>query len=192
MLIRPMIGSWEVPRIEQITATEARRVATFPVVGLSGDLTQDLGRNALIIDIRGSLMGDEARDTFLGTLREQYLAGEPVDFVADIVGESELEQVLILSFEVAEVGNSPDAFRYHIVLQEYTEPPEPPSGLGGLEPDLDLDVDLGLDMLDLPGMIGDIPQIGDLLSPLAPAAKKLRDTLSNAGALVTDLTSLLG
>jgi hypothetical protein len=196
MLVRPMIGRWEVPHIEGIASRESRRLAVLPVPGLSGDLHQDLGRDALEVELFGSLSGDQARDDFLKELRGQFIAGEPVDFVADIVNESELEQVLITSFTLEESAARPEEFRYRMVLREYTEPPEPP-GFGadfGLDVDglLDLDVDLGLDLLDLPGMLGDVPQIGDLLSPVTAAAQELMATLGQAGSLFTPLEDLLG
>ena len=195
MLVRPMIGRWEVPHIEGIASRESRRLAVLPVPGLSGDLHQDLGRDALEVELFGSLSGDQARDDFLKELRGQFFAGEPVDFVADIVHESELEQVLITSFTLEESAARPEEFRYRLVLREYTEPPEPP-GFGadfGLDVDADLgfDVDLGLDLLDLPGLLGDVPQIGDLLSPVQAAAQSLKDTLASAGSLLTPLDDLL-
>ena len=196
MLIRPMIGRWEVPHIEGIVSRESRRLAVLPVPGLSGDLHQDLGRGALEVELHGSLSGDQARDDFLKELRGQFLAGDPVDFVADIVNESELEQVLIAAFELAESADRPDEFRYRLALREYTEPPEPP-GLGadfGLDVDglLDLDVDLGLDLLDLPGLLGDVPDIGDLLAPVEPAARQLKDALAGAAQVLGPLDDLLG
>lgn len=197
MLLRPMIGSWEVPRIEHIATTEMRRLAVLPVPGLSGDLHQDLGRGALAVQISGSLFGDEARDAFLKELREKFLKGEAVDFIADITKESELEQVLIVSLSLDEQSDRADVFRYAIALREYTEPPDP----AGLQPDFGLDVDadlgldaeLGLDLLDLPGLMVDIPKVGDLLAPLKPAASNLKATLSGAGNQVLEpLKTLLG
>lgn len=196
MLLHPMIGSWEVPRIEHIATTEMRRLAVLPVPGLHGDLHQDLGRGALAVQISGSLFGDEARDAFLKELRGQFLAGEPVDFIADITKESELERVLIVSLALDEQSESADVFRYSIALREYTEPPEPP-GLGSdfgldVDADLGLEVDLGLDLLDLPGLIVDLPQVGDLLAPLKPAAEKLKSAVSGAGTVLQPLSRLLG
>jgi hypothetical protein len=195
MLVRPMIGGWEPPRIERIAAKESRHLTVLPVPGLSGDLHQDLGRGALAVEIVGSLAGDEARDDFLKQVREKFLAGDPVDFVADIVKESELERVLIETLEVEEVAGAPDSFRYRIVLREFTEPPEPPApaadfGLG-LDAELDGLANLGLDLLDLPALAADIPQIGDLLQPIKPAAENLKQALSGAGSLLGPLDSLL-
>ncbi len=191
MLVRPMISGWEVPHIDSIQAQDSRRLVRLPVPGLSGDLHQDLGREALVVDLIGSLYGDEARDSFLAELRNAFLAGEPVDFVADIVNESELEQVLIEALHVEESAETPDQFHYRIRLREYTEPPEPPGMDFDLEaPGLDLDIDLGLDLLDLPGLLLPLPEIGNLLQPIEPAAQGLRDALGGASSLFDGLGDL--
>jgi hypothetical protein len=199
MRVKPIIGGWSPPNIERIAAFERRRLAVLAVPGLSGDLHQDLGRGALAVEITGSLAGDEARDAFLAEVRQRFLAGEPVDFVADIVGESELEQVLIEELRLEEVAGHPDAFRYAIVLREYTEPPEPPAFGGdfgadfGAELDLELDglADLGLEMLDLPAMLVELPRVDDVLAPLRPAAETLRGAVAAGGALLDPLRALL-
>ena len=38
VIVRPMIGEWEVPRIERIQTLESRRLARHSVPGLAGDL----------------------------------------------------------------------------------------------------------------------------------------------------------
>jgi hypothetical protein len=198
VLVRPMIASWEVPHIERIASREARRLARFAVPGLAGDLHQDLGRSALCVEISGSLSGDELRNDVLKDLRTQFLAGAPVAFVADIVTESELEQVLIEELHFEEVNDSADAFRYRILLREYTEPPEPPAfppdaGFG-LELDelLDLDALSLLDGLDLPGLLADVPNLQDALSPVKEAATQLKDQLSQISTVMAPLQALLG
>jgi hypothetical protein len=196
MRVRPLIGGWSPPNIERIGAFEYRRLAVLPVPGLSGDLHQDLGRGALAIEIVGSLATDDARDQFLKDVREKFLAGAPVDFVADIAKESELERVLIEELRMEEVADDPDMFRYRIVLREYTEPPEPPA------PGLDLGVDLGVDLdalaaaaldaLDLPALLGEVPQVGQILEPLKPAAEALKGAVSQATGVLAPIGSLLG
>jgi hypothetical protein len=191
-----MIDSWQPPSIESVRSFEERRLAVLPVAGLSGDLHQDLGRGALAVEIIGSLSSDEARDEFLKNVREKFLAGTPVPFVADIVKESKLENVLIESLEFLEAAALTDTFRYRIVLREYTEPPEPPalSAELGLELDgaLDLAAELGLDLLDLPALIGSVPDVGQILEPLQPAAENLKRAVGGATAALDPLKALFG
>jgi hypothetical protein len=196
MLVRPLIGGWSPPSIERIASFESRRLAVLPVPGLSGDLHQDMGRGALAIEIAGSLATDETRDQFLKDVREKFLAGDPVDFVADISKESELERVLIEELRFEEAANDPDMFRYRIVLREYTEPPEPPAPSLDLGAELGVDLDslasLGLDALDLPAVLGDVPQVGQILEPLKPAADALKGVVSQAAGVLGPLKSLFG
>jgi len=194
MLVRPMIGSWEPPNVARIASLEVRRLATLSVPGLSGDLHQDLGRGALRIEIVGSLFGDEARDGFLKDVREKFLAGVALDFVADIVKESELEQAVVEALEFEESADEPDVFHYRIVLREHTEPPEPPADAGfglDLAADLGLEALLGLDLLDLPAITASVPEVGDLLQPVKGAADGLKEKLSQSGSLLKPLSDLL-
>src|SRR5260370_33360649 len=96
-------------------SVEERRRAVLPVPGLSGDLHQDLGRGAMGLEIIGSLNTDEARDDFLKQIREKFLAGDPVTFVADIIKESHLEQVLIAELEVEDAATGRDSSPYRIL-----------------------------------------------------------------------------
>ncbi|MCC6774190.1 MAG: hypothetical protein IT360_23595 [Gemmatimonadaceae bacterium] len=196
MRIRPMIGTWSPPSITRIRASESRRLVTLEVPGLSGDLHQDLGRAALQIEIEGSLSGDDLRDEFLKEVRERYLAGEPVDFVADIAKESELEQVWIEALAFEESADAPDVFFYRLVLREYTEPPEPPAMGGdlgaGLEAELDDLAALGLEALDLPAVVAGLPAIDDVIAPIKPGADALKSALGGLGGILSPINSLFG
>jgi hypothetical protein len=196
MRIRPMIGEWSPPSITRIRASEARRLVTFEVPGLSGDLHQDLGRGAMVIEIEGSLAGDEARDTFLKDVREKYLAGAPVDFVADIAKESELEQVWIEALAFEESSDTPDVFFYRLVLREFTEPPAPSSSASDFGTELDglLDdlAELGLDALDLPAIVGGLPEVGDVVAPIKPGADALKAAVQGLGDVLSPIKSLFG
>jgi hypothetical protein len=192
VIVRPMIGEWEVPRIERIGTVEGRRLARLSVPGLVGDLHHDLGRHSLAVEIVGSLHGDDERDDFLQQVREPFNAGDPVAFVADITSATELDQVLIEGLELQESNDSADSFRYTVRLRQYVEPPEPPppiDDLGAdLAPDLDALADLGLDGLDLPNLLGDVPTIGDPTPPL----KSALDGVKTAVAPLNDALSSLG
>jgi len=186
-----MIGDWEIPRIERIATAEQRRLARIPVPGLMGDLQQDLGTASLAVEIVGSLQGDEARDQFLDDLRTRFRAGDPVTFVADITTATELEEVMIEALDVEETNEAAGGFRYRIVLREYVEPPEPPAPLddlgADLGADLDLLADLGLDGLELPGLLGAVPDVADPTPPLQPALDAVRSAVAPLDGLLGDL-----
>ncbi len=196
MIVRPMVDGWDVPCIERIEVLEERRLARLPVPGLAGDLVQDLGSAGLRVAIQGSLTGDEARDSFLETLRERFRSGTPVPFVADITTAAELDQVLVESLHVAEVAGSADSFRYRIVLQQYVEPPAPPPALDDLGLDLDAELDLlaglGLDALALPDLLGAIPDIADPVAPLQPALESVQAATAPLDGMLDGLRSAFG
>src|SRR5947207_1309677 len=118
MIVRPMVGEWELPSIERVELVESRRLVRLGVPGLDGDLQQDLGGESLTVAITGTLQGDERRASLLSDLQEHFRAGDPVPFVADIVESSELENVVITGFEVTEANDGADEVRYRIVLRQ--------------------------------------------------------------------------
>jgi hypothetical protein len=191
MIVRPMIADWPVPRIERLGTVDRRRLARMSVPGLAGDLHHDLGTHSLAVEIEGSLHGDAERDEFLTRVREPFLAGDPVTFVADITTATELEQVLIEGLEVEEINDSARSFRYRILIRQYVEPPEPPplvDELGAdLVPELDLLADLGLAGLELPNLLGDIPSIGDPTPALREALVGVGTALEPLDTVFADL-----
>lgn len=190
-----MIGDWQVPRLTSIETIESRRIAVLPVPGLAGDLQQDLGSDALTIEMTGSLHGDEARDAFLESLREKFRAGEPVPFVADITTATELEDVMIIGLDVAETADAADSFHYRIRLREYVEPPAPPGLLDDLGADLLGDLEnLAGDLLaglDLPDLLGVVPDISDPTPLVMPALDAVEDAVAGVPALLDGLKTAL-
>lgn len=189
MIVRPMLGDWELPSIISIDSRERRRVSVMGVPGLIGDLQQDLGHGSLEVEIVGSLAGDEARDGFLESLRAPFRAGDPVTFVADIATATDLDRVLIVALDVQERNDHADHVRYRVVLRQYVEPPEPPAPFDDLGADLGLDAlaDLGLDGLELPDLLGQVPEVGDPVKPVQPALEAVRAAVAPLKDLVGDL-----
>ena len=195
MIIRPMLGDYEMPRIERIHAVERRRLSRFSVPGLAGELQQDLGHDSLAVEIVGSLQGDDARDGFLSEIRQRYQAGDPLAFVADITSATQLDQVLIEALEVSEHNEWAGAFQYRLVLRQYVEPPEPPTPIdelgAGLDADLDLLAALGLDGLELPDLLGAVPDLGDPVAPVLPALDAVKSATAPLKDLLAGLKSTL-
>ncbi len=130
MKVKPMIGEYEVPGIRRIGTIEARRVVEIPVPGLEGGYHQDLGSGPVSVRIEGTLAGDDPENDFLGKVRQMYNAGDPVDFVADIITATHVDKVLVTDLVLREVAGSADTFRYTVVLTQHVEPPPPSTGLG--------------------------------------------------------------
>src|SRR5262245_25066080 len=83
-----------------------------------------MGRASVQLQIEGIFYGATAQDD-LEALRALFKNREPVDFLAEIVGEAYFSQVVITRFEVFEVAGSPDELSYVLHVMEHVEPPEP-------------------------------------------------------------------
>jgi len=197
MIVRPVLGSWEIPNIVSIQTLEQRSFVELPVPGRVGSLFQDMNSAPTRIAITGSLYGDQNRDDFLEEVRSKFQAGEPLTFVADIVTATEIQYVIIDTLHFEESGSRPDEIEYAIILRESPPPPPPPDPLGGLDSDL-LDqagdfidsVNGALDALDMLG--GDIPDLSDPTVPLANTLDEVTSALDELGGITSALTDLFG
>jgi len=199
MKIKPMIGDYEVPGIQRIGTLEDRRLVKIHVPGLEGSYHQDLGTASAVICIEGTLSGDEARDTFLEKLRDKFKTGEPVDFVADITTATEINQVLIFDLKVREVAGSSDSFRYGLTLAQYVEPPSAAPGadlgfgdLADLEAGLDLEALDLFEALQIPDLLGSIPDFGNPLPPLLSSLDQLKVVTGGLSDTMNGLRTLFG
>jgi hypothetical protein len=194
--VKPVLGGWEIPRIESIRSLERRSFAEFSVPGRVGSLFQDLNTAPTRVVVSGSLYGDEARDEFLQELRGKFRDGEPVTFVADIVTATEVQYVIIEVLRFQESGTKPDQMDYFFVLRESPPPPPPPDPLGALDTDL-LDqaggfLDSVTGALDVIDTLGSIPDFGNPVEPLSGLLDNVESTTQELPGLLDSLTTLLG
>ncbi len=199
MKVKPMIGEYAVPGIQRIGTVEGRALVEIPVPGLEGSYHQDLGSGATTIVIEGTLAGDEPRDAFLEAMRAAFNAGEPVDFVADIVTATSIEKVRIADLDVVESATSADSFAYVIALRQHVEPP--PSGpgaelgfgdLGDLADAIAAEAGALVDALGIPDMLGTSPALSDPTPPLRGVVDSLRSALTPIGDASAALSELFG
>jgi hypothetical protein len=87
------------------------------VPGLEGSITQILGRDLVRLEIEGIFYGPNASNN-LEILRNAYKKREPVDFLADIVGQAYFSQVLLERFEVVQSAEIPEQFSYRLTIAE--------------------------------------------------------------------------
>ena len=188
MNTKPVLGDWEVPRIQSLRSDERRRIAELPIPGRAGSLLQDLNSAATAIEIQGSVFADERSD-FLSTVREKFHAGEPLSFVADITEATDIQYVMIESLVVEESSRFPNQIDYFLKLRESPPPPPPVDLLGGIDDGL-LDLAEGFvdgvtDVLDAIDALANIPDFSD------PSAL-LGGTLDGVTAAVDQLSELSG
>ena len=195
MNVKPILDSWEIPRIENIRIAERRVWVEHAVPGRQGSLYQDLGTRPAAIVISGSLAGDQMRDEFLETVRAKFQAGQPVTFTADITTATQIQYVVIEDMAFAEVAGLPDSFRYSVVLRE-SPPPPPPGGLpdidaGLLDQALDLVGDIG-DLSNLLDVVNGLPDLANPVPPLTDALAEVNAAASGLGSIADGLKGLFG
>lgn len=196
MKVKPMLGDWEVPHIEEIGSLEQRRFVEYQVPGQAQPLYQDLSATPTRIAITGSLYGDEDRDAFLEEVRGKFRAGEPLTFVADIVTATELQYVVIEQLRFEQSATRPDEISYSIAIRQSPPPPPPPDPLGGLDTGL-LDeasgfLDTVTGALDTLETLGSIPNFGDPTTPLSGSLGEVTKAVGGLGEVGGALGSLFG
>jgi hypothetical protein len=104
----------------------------------------------------------------------KFRAGEPVLFTADIVAESEIEEMIIDDLQWQELAGRPERFAYVLILREHIEPVEPEDAslleteiledAQDLMGDLVEGLDIGMDFVT--GLERFVSPLGDLLDRL--------------------------
>ncbi|CAM3296519.1 hypothetical protein OCAE111667_02225 [Occultella aeris] len=168
--MRPMLGTLELPQVQDLTTSDLRAVAEHQAVGKDGSMLQNLGRAATGVRVRG-VATDTGAATLIEELKAQVRTGEPVAFVADITADTSVEEVLVDDLQVRELAGRPGAFAYVLTLREFTEPVVPAS-TAALEADI-----LG----EADDLLGDLLDGLDITPPFATGLE----------AFVTPLTGLL-
>jgi hypothetical protein len=194
--VKPVLGDWEIPRVDVMRTAEARKFAELPVPGRQGSLFQDLNAEPTVIEIGGSIFADEERNEFLQTVREKFRAGEPATFVADITQATDIQFVVIDSMRFEQRADRPDEVFYHLVLRESPPPPPPPDPLGGIDTSL-LDqaagfVDGVTDALDALEALANLPDFSDPTALLGGTLDKVTTALDGLSGVTDSITQLFG
>lgn len=171
--MHPMLDDIELPQVQEIATLERRVLAEHKPPGMAGSLLQNLGRRPTRLTLWGVATGPEALE-FIQKLDDKFRAATPVPFVADIVKDAEIEQMLIEDLKLQDLAGKPQRYAYVLTLREFIEPvePEEPSLLDGsildeaqnLMDDLVDGLNIGLDFAT--GLERFVPQFSDLLSRL--------------------------
>lgn len=184
----------QLSRIHRITTLEKADFASHRVPGLNGNLVQDLGRESVAVRIEGIFYGTDAGEK-LNELREAYKNREPVDFLADIVGDAYFSQVVIAQMDVSQRAEEPEQFSYTLLVYEYVPPPQPATAFAEGLSDLDADIlDEALNFMDalaLPDLLA-LPNVSDPTPPLAAALEGVEAALSPLEGAASGLSDATG
>jgi hypothetical protein len=188
------LGGVAVANLTDVSVRERTRLVRHAVPGLAGDIVQTLGRPSAEIGFAGICYGPDA-PAQLARLRKAHLDAEPVDFVAEAVGDGFVTRVIIEALEVSQQAGDLDEFGFRCVVLEYVEPPAPPGdnpfaaiddAIGTNALSYVDDIQNALDQVDgLTGLLAAAPDFGD------PTAR-LHDALDEFTAAVGDGPALLG
>jgi hypothetical protein len=191
-----MLGDWTIPRIATMRTEQARKLSEFRIPGRAGSIWQDLGTEALVIEISGSIYAEDEWTPFLDDARGKFEAGEPLTFVADILHATDLQYVLIESLVLEESSDRPDEISYRMRLRESPPPPPPDDPFGAIDSDL-LDaagsfVDGVSAALDAVTALGDLPDFSDPSSLLGGTTQDAISALDRLGGVASSIQSLFG
>jgi len=122
--MRPILDDLELPQVQEIATHDRRVLAEHKPPGMAGSLLQNMGRRPAHVVLWGVAAGPETLE-FVEELDGKFRAGEPVPFIADIVADAEIEQMVIDDLKWQELAGKPQRFAYVLTLREYIEPVEP-------------------------------------------------------------------
>jgi hypothetical protein len=146
--------------------------------------------------VEGSVFGQDAGQDFLGSVREKFVAGEPLTFVSDIATGTEIQYVLVQQLHVQAVASHADQIDYTLWLVECPPPPPPADILGGIDTGL-LDqaagmLDTALGAIDALEALGSLPDLSDPTKPLSGALDDVKGAVDQLGQVGASLQGLIG
>lgn len=190
------LGGIALHRIHNMALVEQADFVHHRIPGLDGNVPQNLGRQSVQLRVDGICYGATARED-LERMRGLYLKREPVDFIADLVGQSYIGQVVIDRLDVREVAHEPEQYSYRLLLCEYVEPPQP-SQTG---PSLDIvnqqigsDAQALFDIATLPDALslGSLPELSNPFEPLKGALDQVQGAAGGLQQATEGLRRLFG
>ncbi|MGB8703070.1 MAG: DNA circularization N-terminal domain-containing protein [Thermosynechococcaceae cyanobacterium] len=181
-------------RVHKISTLEKAALVHHRIPGLEGNIVQTLGRDSVQLQIEGIFYGATAAEDLEG-LREVYKQRDPVDFLAEIVGQSYFGQVMVERFEVQQLAQDPDQFSYTLTVAEFVKPPEPEVAAAGF-PDVDTSIldeaQSFMDIATLPDLLGSVPEIANPLTPLSTALDGVKQAMEPLDGATAGLKELFG
>lgn len=188
------ISGIELTHVHRITTLEQGGFINHEVPGMEGELSQDVGRELLQLQIDGIFYGKE-KEKDLKKLRDFYLKRDPVEFLAQITGQAYAAKILINALKVMESGEEPDQFTYQMVVLEYIEPPKSTlANTDNVNALVALEAAQIMDVMDIPDMLslGSIPELSNPVAPLKGVLSPIQEASAAFLEASAGLKILLG
>lgn len=180
-------------RVHRIQTLEQATLVHHAVPGLEGTITQNLGRGSVRLQIEGIFYGARATED-LEALRTVYKKRQPVDFLAETVGQAYFSQVILERFEVAQAADHPDQFSYRLTITEYTAAEKSAAAnQAAVNQAVKLDAKNLMNVAELPEALttGLIPELTNPVEPLQGAVDQVATALQSVEASLEGLENLL-
>lgn len=118
--MRPLLDDLELPNVQEITTHDLRMLAEHKPPGMQGSQLQNLGREPTSVMLCGVATGPMALN-FVEQLDAKFRAQRPISFIADILADSNIEQMQIDDLKIEDLAGKPQRYSYHLALREYIE-----------------------------------------------------------------------
>ena len=122
--MRPMLDDLELPQVQEIGTYDRRALAEHHAPGAKASQLQDMGRRPTRVALWGVATGEDVA-MFTGKLEDKFRSGTPLDFVADITTDTQIEKVVIDDLQLQELAGRPDRTAFVLSLRQFLEPAEP-------------------------------------------------------------------
>ena len=181
-------------RVHRITTLEQSAFVHHRVPGAAGDVLQDMGRRSVRLRIDGICVGATATED-LDKLRGLYIAREPVDFIADVVGQTYVSRVAVDRLEVWDSADEPEQFSWTLTVSEYVEPPQrDTAAIDAVNASIAVDAAALMEVASLPDALalGSLPEISNPFEPLSGALTPVADGAKTLHQSMAGLKVLFG
>jgi hypothetical protein len=187
------LGGIKSNRVHRIVTLETADLISHRIPGKAGNMIQDLGRDSVRLQINGIFYGAAKASQDLEALRKIYKQREPVDFVAEIVGQAYFSQVIIEQFEVFQIAGEPEQFSYQLAIVE-SPIKTTVTTTNNLDAGIQIEANNLINVATIPDVLalGAFPEITNPIEPLKNALEPVKIATENLNAVTEGLKAILG
>jgi hypothetical protein len=188
------LGGIQLNKVHRLVTLEQANFVLHKVPGKEGNIVQDLGRNSVQLEISGIFYGDNSRED-LEAMRKLYKKREPVDFIAEIIGQAYFSQVTIERLEVFQLSQEPEQFSYTLGIAEYVPPTTPTAAaISNVDTAIETEAMNLMDVANLPDalQLGLLPEITNPIEPLKGVLEPIKEATKNLDEVTQGLKAILG